>query len=306
MTRSGYVKRLSLDTYKTQRRGGKGIVATGMKDEDFVERLYIASTHDYLLCFTDQGQLYWLKVYQIPEASRQAKGKHISNLVILQPGETINALIPVRDFTTGYLFMATKQGTVKKTELQEFSNPRKGGIRAITLDEGDSLVGVEHTDGKAEIIVATQLGNANRFAETDVRPMGRTAAGVRGIRLEEGDIVIGMITAQAGKTILTITDKGYGKRTPIEEYRLCNRGGKGVTNIKITDKNGPVKAIMLVEGQEELMLVSKQGIGIRIKCSDISIVGRATQGVRVMKLEDDDQLAAAAQIVADDESGENN
>jgi len=302
MTRSGYVKRLPIDTYKTQRRGGKGVVATGMKDEDFVERLYIASTHDHLLCFTDQGQLYWLKVYQIPEASRQAKGKHISNLVVLHPGETINALIPVRDFTAGYLFMATKQGTVKKTELQEFSNPRKGGIRAITLEEGDSLVGVEHTDGKAEIIVATQLGNANRFAETDIRPMGRTAAGVRGIRLDTGDMVVGMITAQAGKTILTITDKGYGKRTPIEEYRLCNRGGKGVTNIKITDKNGSVKTIMLVDGKEELMLVSKNGIGIRIKCSDISIVGRATQGVRVMKLAEDDQLAAAAQIVADDDT----
>src|SRR3989338_7553942 len=198
VTSSGYVKRLPLDTYKTQKRGGKGVIATGMKDEDFVERLYINSTHDYLLIFTDKGQVYWLKVYQIPEGSRQSKGKHIANLLEMQTDERINAIIPVGDFHEGYLFMATKQGTVKKTELQEFSNPRRGGIRAINLNSDDSLVGVKYTTGNDESI--------------------------------------GTLAAEEGLNILTITTKGYGQRTPVSAYRLCNRGGKGVTNIKITDK----------------------------------------------------------------------
>lgn len=302
MTHSGYVKRLPLNTYKTQKRGGRGVVAAGMKEEDFVEKLYVASTHDYLLCFTDQGQVYWLKVYHIPEASRQAKGKHIANLLEMRAGEKINALIPVRNFKEGYLFMATKQGTVKKTGLMEFSNPRKGGIRAIGLDEGDTLIGVKYTSGNQEIILATKHGAANRFNENAVRSVGRTAGGVRGIRLEEGDEVIGMLAATEGMNILTITEKGHGKRTPVAEYRLCNRGGKGVTNIKITEKNGPVKAVMLVNGNEEIMVVSRDGQGIRMKCSDISIIGRATQGVRIMKLEEGDQVAAAAQMVVEEES----
>ena len=301
MTNSGYVKRIPLDTYKTQKRGGKGVKAAGMKEEDFVERLYITSTHAYLLFFTDKGQVYWLKVYHVPEASRQAKGQHIANLIEKANDEKVTAIIPVRDFKEGYLFMATKDGTVKKTELQEFSRPRKGGIRAIGIEEGDMLVGVKYTTGDQEIILATKEGSANRFNEQDVRSMGRAAGGVRGIRLEEKDEVIGMLAAEDGMNILTITEKGYGKRTPVSEYRLCNRGGKGVTNIKITDKNGPVKAVMLVNGKEEIMLVSRQGIGIRMKCSDISIIGRATQGVRVMRLEEGDSLAAAAQIVVEDD-----
>ena len=303
MTNSGYVKRLSIDTYKTQRRGGKGVIAAGMKEEDVVERLYVVNTHDYLLFFTDHGQVHWLKVFQIPEAARQAKGKHLANLLELEQNEKISAVIPVSDFKEGYLFMATKLGTVKKTSLQEFSNPRKGGIRAITLDENDTLVGVKFTNGDHEIIVATKQGAANRFNEKDVREMGRTAGGVRGIRLEAGDEVIGMLAAEEGKEILTLTEKGYGKRTPVAEYRLCNRGGKGVTNIKITEKNGPVKAVMLVNGKEELMLVSKLGVGIRIKCSDISVIGRATQGVRVIRLEEGDTLAAAAKIVVEEGNG---
>ena len=301
MTHSGYVKRLPADTYKTQRRGGKGVKAAGTKEEDFVERVYVASTHDYLLCFTDQGQVYWLKVYQLPEGSRQAKGKHIANVLELREGEIVNAIVPVSNFQQGYLFMATKQGTVKKTELMEFANPRRGGIRAITFDEHDTLVGVRYTTGDQEIIIATRQGQANRFNESDIRSIGRQGRGVRGIRLEEGDEVIGMLAAEEKMNILTITDKGYGKRTPVSEYRLCNRGGKGVTNIKITDKNGPVKAVMLVDGKEEIMLVSRNGIAIRVKCSDVSIVGRATQGVRIMKLDDEDQLAAAAKIMAEDE-----
>ncbi|MDP3699199.1 MAG: DNA gyrase subunit A [Nanoarchaeota archaeon] len=301
MTNSGYVKRLPLDTYKTQKRGGKGVKAAGMKDEDFVERLYVTSTHAYLLFFTDKGQVYWLKVYHVPEASRQAKGQHIANLIEKAKDEKVTAIIPVRDFKEGYLFMATKNGTVKKTGLQEFSRPRKGGIRAIGIEDGDMLVGVKYTDGNQEIILATKEGSANRFNEEDVRSMGRAAGGVRGIRLDENDEVIGMLAAEEAMDILTLTEKGYGKRTPVSDYRLCNRGGKGVTNIKITDKNGPVKTVMLVDGKEEIMLVSKQGIGIRMKCSDISVIGRATQGVRVMRLEEGDSLAAAAKIVVEDE-----
>jgi len=297
MTRAGYIKRMPVDTYKTQRRGGKGVIATGMKEEDFVEKLYMASTHDHLLFFTDQGQVYWLKVFHVPEAGRQAKGKHISNVLEMQPHEVINAVVPVRDFKQGYLFMATKQGTVKKTELMEFSNPRNGGIRAISLDENDTLIGVNYTDGNNEIILATRKGMANRFKESDVRSIGRAGRGVRGITLDDGDEVIGMLAAVEGLNILTVTDKGFGKRTPVSEYRLCNRGGKGVTNIKITDKNGPVKTVMLVDGKEEIMLISKFGVGIRVKSTDISIIGRATQGVILMRLAEGDQVGAAALIL---------
>ncbi|MBI2151863.1 DNA gyrase subunit A [Candidatus Woesearchaeota archaeon] len=302
VTKTGYIKRQPLDAYRLQKRGGKGILAAGMKEEDVVEAIYIASTHDYLLCFTNEGQMYWLKVYQIPEASRQAKGRHIANLLEFNSAEKITAIVPVQGFTEGYLFMATKKGTVKKTELKEFSSLRKGGIRAITLEEGDSLIRVRYTAGKNEIILATKQGSANRFSEEDVRFIGRAGMGVRGIRLEEGDEVIGMLAAEEGKEILTLTEKGYGKRTPVSDYRLCSRGGKGVTNIKTTDKNGPVKTVMLVDGTEELMLVSQQGVGIRIKCSDVSLIGRATQGVRVMRLQENDSLAAAAKIVVDTEN----
>jgi DNA gyrase subunit A len=304
ITNSGYIKRISLDTYKTQKRGGRGVIAAGMKEEDFVDRLYVTSTHAYLLFFTDQGQVYWLKVYHLPEGSRQAKGRHISNLLELKDGENINAIIPVRDFKEGFLFMATQQGVVKKTDLASFSNPRKGGIRAINLDEGDCLIGVKYTTGDKEMILATRKGQANRFNEAAVRGMGRTARGVRGIRLAPEDYVMGMLAAEEDKEILTLTEKGYGKRTSVKEYRLCNRGGKGVTNIKITDKNGPVKTVMLVEGGEELMVMSKNGIAIRMKCSDISSIGRATQGVRIIRLGEGDELAAAAKIIPEDEEEE--
>ncbi|MBT5739720.1 DNA gyrase subunit A, partial [Candidatus Woesearchaeota archaeon] len=248
LSHAGYIKRIPLDTYKTQRRGGKGVKAAGTREEDFVEKLYVTSTHDYLLVLTDKGQLYWIKVWQLPEGSRQAKGKHIRNVLELKAEENINAIIPVRSFEEGYLFMATRKGVVKKTELSAFSNVRKGGIRALTLDELDELVRVRYTDGNNEILLATKFGSANRFNESAVRAMGRTARGVRGIRLRTDDEVIGMLAADEGKDILTITVKGYGKRTPVSEYRLCNRGGKGVTNIKVTEKNGEVSSVMLVDG----------------------------------------------------------
>jgi DNA gyrase subunit A len=218
--------------------------------------------------------------------------------------EKITAIVPVRDFKGGYLFMATKFGTIKKTELMEFANPRKGGIKAINLDEGDTLVGVKYTSGDKEIILASKGGQANRFKEEALRSIGRQGRGVRGMRLDSGDEVIGMLAADESKEILTLTEKGYGKRTPVSEYRLCHRGGKGVTNIKITEKNGSVKSVMLVNGSEELMLISKFGVGIRIRCKDISVVGRATQGVRVIRLGEGDQLAAAAKIIVEEENGD--
>jgi len=300
MTHAGYIKQLPIDTYRTQKRGGVGVKAAGTKEEDFIERLYVSSTHDYLLFFTDQGQVYWKKVFYLPEGSRQSKGKHIANVLELSSEENVTAIIPVRDFKEGYLFMATQKGTVKKTPLSDFSRPRRGGIRAVTIDEGDALIGVRHTSGNQEIILATKGGLANRFNEGHVRPMGRTARGVRGIRLKENDEVIGMLAAEEGKDILTLTEKGYGKRTPVTEYRLCNRGGKGVTNIKITEKNGPVRSVKLVDGAEELMLMSRNGIGIRMKSSDISQIGRATQGVRVMRLREDDSLSASATIIIEE------
>ena len=300
LTNSGYMKRLPLDTYKTQKRGGKGVKAAGTKEEDFVAELFITSTHNYLLLFTDQGQVHWLKVYNIPVGSRQAKGKHASNLIELANGENISAIVSVEDFNKGYLLMATKRGTIKKISLEKFSKPRKGGIKGIVLDEGDSLVNVRYTLGERDIILATKNGSANRFKESALRPIGRNSRGVRGIKLGSTDQVIGMLSAKETEDILTLTEKGFGKRTIVSEYRLCNRGGKGVRNMKITDKNGPVKSIMLVDGSEEIMLISENGIAIRIKCSDISQIGRSTQGVRVMRLNDGDKLAAAAKIIAEE------
>ncbi len=298
-TFSGYMKRVPLTTYRTQNRGGKGVKATGMKEEDFVEHLFITSTHSYLLLFTDKGQVYWLKAYGVPEGSRQARGSHATNLVGLKD-EKITAIVRVEDFGEGNIFMATEKGIVKKTNLMEFSRPRKGGIRALNLDDDDRLVDVKLTNGNKQIILASKKGMAIRFNEDDVRCVGRTARGVRGIRLVN-DRVIGMIVAEEGKNILTITKNGYGKRTPIDQYRLINRGGKGVTNIKITEKNGRVVSVKLVDGNEELMLISKSGIAIRMESNSISKIGRATQGVRVMRLKEGDEVVAAARIIKDDE-----
>lgn len=304
ITNSGYMKRLPLDTYRTQNRGGKGVIATSMKDKDFVEKVRVVSTHSYLLIFTDSGIVHWIKVYQIPEGSRQSRGRHVANLVQLGKDENISAIVAVRNFEEGYLFMATKNGTVKKTDLKLFSKPRRGGIRAIDLEEGNSLIGVKYTDGKKEILLATKNGRASRFNESEVRSMGRTAKGVRGIRISENDQVISLLVANNDAQILTLTEKGYGKRTPVSEYRLCHRGSKGVTNIKITDKNGKVVVAMIVEGSEDLMLISKNGIAIRVKCNAVSMIGRATQGVRVMRMKDLDTLAASAKIRSEDDEVE--
>jgi len=298
ITHSGYVKRLPADTYRAQKRGGKGVIAAGTKEEDFVENLFIANTHSYVLFFTNKGKLRWLKVYEIPEAGRAAKGTAVVNLLHLGEGENITALVPVKNFEQGYLVMATKKGTIKKTSVKLFSRPRKSGIIAMNLDEGDELIDVKLTDGNQQIIIATREGMAVKFNEANVRPMGRTARGVRGIRLKrEGDYVIGMVVAKDDETLMTITENGYGKRTLVSEYRLISRGGSGVTNIICSERNGKVVDVKSVKDEDELMLISQKGIGIRVNAKDISVIGRATQGVTIMKLEEGDKIAAVAKVV---------
>jgi DNA gyrase subunit A len=301
ITHSGYVKRQPVTAYRAQKRGGKGIIAATTKEEDFIEDLFIANTHSYVLFFTNKGKVNWSKVYEIPEASRQSRGTAVVNLLHLHEGERITALVPVTGFEQGYLFMATAKGAVKKTPIQEFSRPRKGGIIALNLEQGDELIGVKLTDGNQQIIMATKEGMAVRFDEADVRPMGRTAKGVRGVRLKkEGDHVVDMVIAKDEDTLLTITESGYGKRTKISEYRLISRGGSGVTNIICSERNGKVVDVKSVSDKDELMLISKNGIGIRVNAKDISVIGRATQGVRVMKLEEGDKVAAVAKIVKEE------
>ena len=305
ITHSGYIKRLPTDVYKTQRRGGKGVLAAGTKEEDFVEKLFIASTHNYLLFFTNQGQLHWLKVYDIPTGGRGAKGRPVVNLIGLREGEKVTAVVPVCEFKEGnYLVMGTKKGVIKKSSLMDFSRPRRGGIRAINFDEGDELIGVVMTDGNNQIIMATQNGIASRFKESDLRPLGRTARGVRGIRLRSDDSVVGMCVAEDDKTLLTVTEKGFGKRTLVSDYRLINRGGKGVINLKITEKNGKVIAVKTLTDDDQLMFISKHGIAIRMKAKDISVIGRATQGVRIMKLDEGDKVMAVATIVSEENGNE--
>jgi DNA gyrase subunit A len=300
ITHSGYIKRMPLEFYKTQNRGGKGIIASDLKEGDFIEDLFVARTHSYLLIITNHGQLHWLKVYKIPDASRQSMGKAIVNILELDPGEQINAVIPVKEFDDKhFLVIATKQGTIKKTNLIEFSNPRKGGILAINIDQEakDSLVNALLTDGTKNLMLATKQGAAAKFGEEDVRPTGRSSAGVRGIRLEKDDEVIGMIIAEDDKQVLTLTENGYGKRTSVAEYRLINRGGKGVINIICSERNGNVCAIASVKDDDEIMLISRRGILIRTACSGISIVGRNTQGVRLMKLSPADKAVNMTRIV---------
>ena len=298
ITHSGYIKRQLLQTYRQQRRGGKGLLATTTKEEDFVRDIFIASTHSYMLLFTNKGKVHWVKVYDIPEASRQARGKAIVNLLNLQSNEKITAHIPIKNFNPNKsLIMATKNGVIKKTNLAAYSNPRRGGIVSITLDSDDKLINVKLTDGSKEIILATREGIAVRFNENDVRATGRSSKGVRGIRLSENDYVIGMVVATDEKTLLTVTENGYGKRTKISEYRLINRGGSGVKNILCSERNGKVVSINSVSEHDEIMLITKNGITIRMPVSQISVISRATQGVRLIRLHENDKLVSVAKIV---------
>ena len=297
ITHSGYIKRIPLETYKIQHRGGKGVIATTINEDDIVKDIFLANTHSYILFFTNKGKVYWIKVYSLPDVSRQARGKAVVNLVELEDGETITAFVPVKGFdSSSYLIMATKKGIVKKTELIAYSNPRKHGIIAITLEKDDELISVELTDGYQQIILATKNGLAVRFEEKRVRPTGRSAQGVRGISLKDKDEVIGMVIAQSDITLLTVTENGYGKRTKIFDYRLINRGGSGVINIQCTERNGRVVSICPISDNDDIMFISKNGIIIRAPANDISVIGRNTQGVKLMRLEPNDKVVSAVKV----------
>ncbi len=305
ISHGGYIKRLPVSSYRRQRRGGRGVTGAEVKEEDFIEHLFIASTHDYILFFTNVGKVHWVKVYDIPQAGKVAKGKAIINLLELEPNEKISAFVPVREFKSDYyLIMATNNGAIKKTSLEAFSHPRKGGIIGITLDKGDELIGVALTDGKQEIFLATQEGKAIRFSEDNVRDMGRAARGVRGIRLGKKDKVIAMEIVKKDATLLTVTALGFGKRTPVEEYRLQSRGGKGIINIKVTKKNGEVIGLKTVSDKDELMIISEAGMIVRCAIKDIRETGRAAQGVRVIRLDAKDKVSCVASLVVEEEEEE--
>ena len=297
VTHGGYVKRTAVDTYRRQSRGGKGRIGMGTRTEDFVEYFLVASTHSYLLIFTDRGQVFWLKIYETPDAATTGKGKHISNLINLQPGETVKAFLAVPKFEPGqFIVMVTKQGVIKKCELTEFDNPMARGIRALTLDEGDQLIAANLTNGSSFIFLGSHEGQAIRFNEEEVRPMGRTARGVRAMDLAEGDYLVGTEVVEKEGLILSISELGYGKRTPLQNYRLTHRGGKGVINMKTTTKTGMVVAILSVREDSDLMIVTKDGKIIRIESSEIRETGRSAQGVRVVRMEEGDRVAAASVI----------
>ncbi len=302
ISHGGYIKRLPVSAYRKQKRGGKGATGAELKEEDFSEHLFVASTKDYLLVFTDKGQVYWVKVYEIPQAGKVSRGKAIVNLLELKSGEKISSTIPVREFSSDkFLVMATKQGVIKKTGLDAYGNPRKGGIIGITLEDTDELIGVELTDGKQELLIGTREGKAIRFPETQVRDIGRAARGVKGISLAKKDEVISMVLVQKDATILTVTELGFAKRTTAKEYRLTRRGGKGIINIKVTDKNGPAVSLKTVNDNDELMVITQSGMFLRCSIKDIRETGRASQGVRLIKLDDKDRVSCVAPVIAEEE-----
>jgi DNA gyrase subunit A len=297
LSHAGYAKAQPLDAYQAQRRGGKGKTATATKDEDFVDRLFVASTHDTVLCFSSRGRVYWLKVYQLPQAGRTARGKPIVNLLPLEEGERINALLPIREYSDDqYVFMATSSGTVKKTRLTDFSRPRANGIIAVDLREDDKLVGVSITDGSQDVILFTSAGKAMRFNESAVRPMGRTACGVRGVRLGEGQKVISLIIAEQGRAVLNVTENGFGKRTELDQFPAKGRGGMGVIAIKTSERNGDQVGAVLVEESDEIMLITDSGTLVRTPVADVSVMGRDTQGVRMIRVGEEERLVGIERI----------
>jgi len=300
ITRSGYIKRTHVEAYRSQKRGGKGVTGMETKEEDIVEDLFVASTHSFLLFFTNKGKVHWLKVHEIPEGGRQAKGKAMANVLSLSEGERVATCVPVRDFESGgYILFATKQGKVKKTELSAFSHPRAGGIQAITLEEGDEVMAARRTDGQREVLLSTKQGMIIRFPEDEVRPMGRTAAGVRGIDVDEGDQVIAAETIKEGVTILTVTERGYGKRTPLDEYRLQGRAGKGIIDIKTAGRNGAVVGMLQVREGDDILVVTTKGKIIRVHADEVTSQGRNTMGVRIIDLDADDQVGNLARVEAE-------
>ncbi len=302
LSHGGYIKRMPVDTYHKQRRGGKGVAGATVREEDFIERMYTASTHDFLLIFTSFGKVHWLKVYEIPEASRYAKGTALANVLKLGENEKISAVLPVKEFTEKYsILMATEQGLIKNTLLSAFDKPRAGGIIAITLSKGDGLVSAWITDGKQDILIATKQGKSIRFAEKQVREVGRAGKGVRGIRLGKNDMVIGMEVVKEGKSLLTATTKGYGKRTLLKAYRRQGRGGKGILNIKTTAKNGLAISITAVGDEDEIIAMTAEGKVIRQRVKEIKTTGRLAQGVRLIKMGDDDHLVSVVNVPKDEE-----
>jgi DNA gyrase subunit A len=300
-TDGGYIKRMPIDTYSQQHRGGKGIRGMETKENDSVGSIFVASTHDYLLFFTNRGKVYWQKVYGLPQGSRQSRGKAIVNLLELAEGETVSAMFPVSDFgDESYLFMATRAGTVKKSAISDFSNPRKAGIIAISLEDGNELVNVVRTDGTRDIVMVSRYGKAIRFHEEDVRPMGRTARGVRGMKLAEGDEVVSLDIADETASLLTVTENGFGKRTLFSEYRAMHRGGQGVMTIVTSMRNGPVVSVKSVHDNDEVMITSTDGIIIRVPVTDIRVQGRNTQGVRIMNVHSGDRVVSVARIEGDE------
>ena len=308
VTNTGYVKRTPISTYRMQRRGGKGRIGMRTREEDFVTHLFVASAHAYIMIFSDRGRAYWLRVHEIPDVGPGGKGKAIANLVSMEEGEKIAALLAIKEWPAEenqqFVVMGTRKGAVKKTDLSAFSNPRAGGIIAMGVDEGDSVITAEMTDGKEQIFIGTREGMAIRFDETDVRPMGRTAYGVRGISLRDTDEVVAMEVVREGGTMLTVTQNGFGKRTDLEEYRVQSRGGVGIINIQTTDRNGKVVGMAYVHDDDELMLISQQGKILRMVTKDIRAIGRATQGVRLLGVEEGDEVVSVARLA--EREGEEN
>ncbi|EPR11901.1 DNA gyrase subunit A [Ruminiclostridium papyrosolvens] len=298
MTHFGYIKRLPADTYKSQRRGGKGIIGLSTREEDFVKNLFVTSTHHFIMFFTNKGRVYRLKAYEIPESGRQAKGTAIVNLLQLNGDEKVTTVIPIQEYKEGlYLVMATKNGLVKKTDLMEYDNIRKGGLAAVSLRENDELIDVKLTDGNQDIILSTVNGMAIRFNETDARPIGRVSQGVKGIELDKDDFVIGMEVCTDNTTLLVVTENGFGKRTELDEYKVQTRGGKGVLTYRITEKTGKSIGMLLVSEEDDIMLISSDGSIIRMKVSEISILGRATQGVTLMRMSEGNNVVSVARMV---------
>jgi DNA gyrase subunit A len=308
LSHAGYVKSQPLDEYRAQKRGGRGKQATTTKEDDFVEKLFMANTHDFVLCFSNKGKAYWLKVYEVPQGSRTSRGKPIVNLLKMDEDERINAILPVKEFREDcYIFFATEQGVVKKTSLSDYSRPRPSGIIAVDLDEGDRLIGVALTDGKHDVMLFSDEGKAVRFDENDVRPMGRGARGVRGMNLAKGGKVIALLVAEnETQSVLTATENGYGKRTPIAEYTRHGRGTQGMIAIQTSERNGKVVAATLASADEEIMLITSGGVLIRTRVNEIREMGRSTQGVTLINLGEGEKLSGLQTIMdRDDDNGEN-
>jgi len=305
ISHSGYIKRTSVSTYRKQRRGGRGLSGQGLKDEDFIERLFIGSTHDYILCFTEDGRCFWLKVHEIPQAGRAAKGKPIVNLINVQPDTQIKSMVPVREFSdTQFLLFCTRKGTVKKSALSQYSNVRANGIKAIKIESGDELIDVQVTSGTNDIVLATRHGLSVRFHEQDVREMGRDTTGVKGIELRTGDALVGMVVIKREATILVVTERGLGKCSHIDDYRVQRRGGKGIITVNRTEKTGNVVGIMEVLPEDEIVLITRNGVIIRSSVAQIRVTGRIAQGVKLVNLDDGDILTAVARVVPEEDDGE--